>query len=455
MKQIRGFIQRALPKGSFRSNVSVLAAGAFLSQALLMLASPILTRVYTSEDFGFLQVYLSISVFLIGVASLRYETAVLIPKDEETAANVMAVAFSTIVLLTSTCVLVTWLLLGTTNYGSPGLRVCIALLSAGMCAAATCQLLANWFTRRSRFDQIARTKLQQIVVMLVSQIALGFWGWGFVGLVLGDVLGKATGIWRLAKMAHREDGYLFQKVSFAGMKSVASRFKAFPLLSTWSVLINTAGYAIPTLLITAWYGPTVAGFLALAERVTIAPASIIAYAVCNVYSSRLATMAHSKPEQLPAFFIRMAATLFLLGLPLSCVFAFAGPTVFSIVFGEAWQESGHYARLLSGLTALVVVTAAVTQTLNILERQSLQLVWDIFRAVFTCGVVYAVHVAQCSSYVAVLAYSAALTISYFVLLAMSFMACVSHARAARASSANPPIDNCMPTPRHADVAIQA
>ena len=46
------WIGRLLPKGGFVRSVAVLAGGTGLGQAVVVLASPLLTWIYTPEDFG-------------------------------------------------------------------------------------------------------------------------------------------------------------------------------------------------------------------------------------------------------------------------------------------------------------------------------------------------------------------------------------------------------------------
>ncbi|MBC7345458.1 MAG: lipopolysaccharide biosynthesis protein, partial [Clostridia bacterium] len=53
-------LKALLSKSSFARNVAVLAGGTAVGQAIVVLASPILTRLYTPGDFGVLAVYSSL-----------------------------------------------------------------------------------------------------------------------------------------------------------------------------------------------------------------------------------------------------------------------------------------------------------------------------------------------------------------------------------------------------------
>ena len=55
---------------------------------LTVLAAPLLTRLYSSEDFGLLSVYTSLLALIGVISSLRYELAIPLPEDDGEAVNV-------------------------------------------------------------------------------------------------------------------------------------------------------------------------------------------------------------------------------------------------------------------------------------------------------------------------------------------------------------------------------
>jgi hypothetical protein len=85
-------LNRWIPQGSFARNVSLLAGGTALSQVLAILVSPILTRIYMPSDFGALQIFIALMSLVVVAAAGRYEVALLLPEDEQSAIDVLAVA---------------------------------------------------------------------------------------------------------------------------------------------------------------------------------------------------------------------------------------------------------------------------------------------------------------------------------------------------------------------------
>ena len=76
--------KKLFPKSDFVKNVITLVTGTALAQAIPLAVSPILTRIYSPEDFGILALFLGISSVFSVVVTGRYEFAITLPlKDED------------------------------------------------------------------------------------------------------------------------------------------------------------------------------------------------------------------------------------------------------------------------------------------------------------------------------------------------------------------------------------
>ncbi|MDT2264523.1 hypothetical protein P7H12_14360 [Paenibacillus larvae] len=64
--RVRQLVSQSMLNRPFVKQVSVLAGGTAFSQLLLVAASPVLTRLYTPEQFGVLSVYVALlSIFTV------------------------------------------------------------------------------------------------------------------------------------------------------------------------------------------------------------------------------------------------------------------------------------------------------------------------------------------------------------------------------------------------------
>ncbi len=94
--------QKLKPKSEFTRHVLTLMTATAVAQAIPIAISPILTRIYTPEDFG---LYMSIAGTFAAVASARYESAIILPKKDEDALNIVFLSIG-IALFLSTIVFI-------------------------------------------------------------------------------------------------------------------------------------------------------------------------------------------------------------------------------------------------------------------------------------------------------------------------------------------------------------
>ena len=74
---------------SFAADVLKLVTGTTLAQVVIILASPVITHLYSPEAFEILAIFTSITGILGVIACLRYEMAIMLPKTNEEAANLL------------------------------------------------------------------------------------------------------------------------------------------------------------------------------------------------------------------------------------------------------------------------------------------------------------------------------------------------------------------------------
>src|SRR5664279_1320714 len=79
------------------------------------------------------------------------------------------------------------------------------------------------------------------------------------------------------------------------------RYRRFPLVASWSKLINTAGLQVPMLLISVLYGSAAAGLLGLTVRIVGGPAAVIGQAVYQVFSAEASAKVRGLDRELAEF----------------------------------------------------------------------------------------------------------------------------------------------------------
>ncbi|MGZ4107872.1 MAG: lipopolysaccharide biosynthesis protein, partial [Tumebacillaceae bacterium] len=365
--------KRLFPRGGFTRSVTILAGGTALGQAIVVLSSPILTHFYSPSEFGVLTVYISVLSLLTVVGSFRYEAAIPLPEEKENAAQLLGLSLLLVLMGSLVTGVAVWMLedqiVRLTH--APLLKPYLWMLPLSMLGAGWYQALNYWAVRKKAFKQVARTKLSQSVGQVGTQTVLGYLHESAFGLLAGDVIGRIAGSGRLGRLAWRDDNAELRKISFSGMKRMAKRYKNFPLLSCGSVLLNSLGTQMTPLMLTALYGPADVGWYMLADRVLGLPLSLIGNAVSQVYLAEAANMVNGNLAGLKRLFWKTVKSMFLLGLPLVGLIAWLAPSVFAVVFGNSWGESGVYLQFMAPMFLLQFVSIPLGTNLIVLERNDL------------------------------------------------------------------------------------
>lgn len=411
-------IKKLLPHNSFSRSVITIAGGTGLAQLITVLVVPIVTRLYTPTHFGILGIYDSALALLLVLASWRYELAVPLAENDSTAIDLLGLCF--VILLGMTVLLSLVLLFAgeqiTVMLGVGSFLPYVWWLPLGLLGGGTYQTLNYWALRKRAFSRIARTKISQSVGSSITQLVFAALHQGPIGLILGDIIGVSSGSSTLASQAWRNDKESIKSLSFKGMLRAAGKYRRFPIFTAGSAFMNRAGLQLPVIVFAALYGSQAAGFFILTRQVLALPAALVGQAVGQVYYGTASALVRDNPSALPRLLYGTVRNLVLIGfVPISLV-AIIGPRLFAIVFGASWSTSGEYVRFLGVMLLMQLAIAPISQSLNILERQDLQLGWDTFMLVLSVGSLLISNRLHYSPSHAIGIYSASMVIAYLAYL---------------------------------------
>ncbi len=367
---------RLLPRGGFARNAVTLMAGTTLAQAIPVGVSPILTRLYSPEDFGHLALYTTV-VSLISVAAAgRYELAIMRPRAEEDAAQL--VRLSVCVALAVSLVLLGIVALTSGRIaallGVPGIEPWLYLVPVSVLLVGMYQAFNYWLNRQRQYREMARNRVIQSATTASSNVAMGLAGFGTGGLILGSILGQGLTTALIAR------GFLSRPRHRTGatMRGVAKTYRAHPTFLMPSHLIGAGNGSIPVFFITAVFGSTPTGYFSLASRLMGLPTSLISTAIGDVLRQRATELYHRQGE-FRSLWLKTFWHIAGLGLVPFAIFAALAPAVFEIVFGGPWRVAGEYARILTPQFFFAFVFGAVDKSALIVGANRYIFWWHFSR----------------------------------------------------------------------------
>jgi O-antigen/teichoic acid export membrane protein len=393
--------------------------GTGFGQAVGVLVSPLLTRIYSPAAVGEWQRYMAIFGLCYVVVCGRYEQAILLPPEDTDALCLVMCSMLVALCVSSLCAL-----------GMIGLRLWGGLsqhyfalyawsLPTGAMFSGGALALSYWMLRRHHFGRAAAAKISQGATQAGVQVGLGSMLGGLSAfLIAGDVAARVAAFAVQAPVLVREMRRKLCAVTWRRIRSQAARYSAFPRISAVSALINSAGFGVPMLIMAHAFGDRTFGFIALADRTINAPSTLIGQAVSQVYCSQASSYLRQRAAILPLY-ARYARALSLFAAVPAALLWWSAPILAPILLGRAWAPTATFIRITLPSATLGFIIWPLIPTLNLLERQHKQLAWDVTRCAVTIGVtVLAVRWRQPT--IAALAYSIAMGCMYLVHMIVSY-----------------------------------
>lgn len=402
----------------FFKSVGVLAGGAAAGQLIAILVSPLLTRLYTPDQFGVLAVFAAVLGILATVASLRFDQAVPLPESEEDARTLVLLALVVTLAVSALVLLVAALAPPLERFGwYATLRPYLPLLAFGTALAGTYQALNMWAVRTMSFTAIGRTRIAQGLSQALGQTLLGLAGAGTVGLLIGQIGGQAAGSLSLARLTGLARGYRLP--SWRSLTRVAERYWQFAAIGTPAALLNSASLQVPPLLLVGAFGAEVAGLYLLSNRVLSAPLDLVSRSVGQVYYAEASRIGKRDPAAIKRALLTTTRRLLLLGLLPAAAIALVSPWAFSLVFGASWAQAGAFAQAMALMTLARFVVVPTSQTFLLLERQSYSLALNALKLAIALTALSLPPALGAGPLVTVAAYSGAMSVYYALVLVVS------------------------------------
>jgi O-antigen/teichoic acid export membrane protein len=371
---------RRLSGSRVGGRVLTVVSGSLAAQILLILASPLLTRLYDPVAFGVFGVITGLATTLGPLAHGGFNQAVVVVRTSGEAANLLALCGLSAL---------SWSLATVAVLAVAGSAVAAAfgiestglfwLLPPEMFVLATALTLEFWVLRRRRFRLTAIALGMRSAGQLAVQFATPSLPGGS-GLVFGYLAGDLLRAGLLLVPDLRRLGRLRRAVTRRRMLAMARRHWRYPLVTGPAVLLQNATRMLPALALAFFYGPAVAGLYALVQKVVVLPTQLVGNATAKVAVIELTQRPRSRhPASVRRIFfasLLFSGSVFLPLLPF-------GGGIFALVFGEPWRDAGLYAAWLVPFAVLRFVNVALSQILNLYDRQDLNLVWSLLT--FVCS----------------------------------------------------------------------
>jgi len=358
-------------KKAFGKDVGKLVIGTIIAQIIGICLIPVITRIFGPELFGVAAVFTSITNLLLVISCLKYDQAIILP-EEDADAGALCILCVIIVSVISAIVFLLFMFFGdiiSSFLNSPLLEPYLFFIPIFLFISGIYMMMGFWNTRKKRFGIQSVSMIVQTISGNGLKTGFGICGLVNAGsLIIGQIIGTLASLFVLSTQVIRYDLHLFKNsISLKPIIAMAKRYKKFPLIETWSDLMQNLSLQLPVLMLTAFFSSTVVGYYSLGYTVLLIPLSLVGNSIAQVFRQRGAVVLREnglKPLVEDVALVMLLLTI----IPMIILMALGGD-LFGIIFGSEWIEAGFYLQILSIWAIFYFIMRPIESTFIIVEKQ--------------------------------------------------------------------------------------
>lgn len=376
-----GELQRLI-KSDFTRNVGTLFTGNGISMAVNLLALPVLSRLYTPEEFGSVALYVAIAQLVAVFVSGRYDYALMIPRKSGEA---LKVALSGVVLSFYMTILVSVVLYFSYDrllalFPNPTFAKLIWMLPIFGFMLSVRQILGMWFSRKSRFRFTSQSKVLQTIVSNGVRMPRSLYANGVVGLWLGFVVSEVVALAQGVFFFWKHDYRLLRATSMSDFKETLVKYASFPMFSMPISFLNSISSNLLIYAFSFTFSASIVGIYERFSKMVSIPLDMVSSSFSIVFFQEMASVSSKQ-----RFYRRAYIFSLLLGGLMNLPVVLWGPEIFSFVLGAEWLFAGEMARYLAPLMVFGFATRCISTTFSTINKNGVMLVWQLFYLVVTIG----------------------------------------------------------------------
>jgi O-antigen/teichoic acid export membrane protein len=349
--------------------------GNVFAQLVAIGTIPILTRLYSPENFGLFALFVAIVNISDKFTTLSYERAIVLPKDRNDGLSILILCliilifFFLIILLVTVGakdILISLLKNGTINKW-------LWLIPFVILLTGCIKIFRYWLLREENFYIISLSRGGEATSAAVFKICFALLiGTSATGLIGGLVIGLLFSILlTFSKISVREIYEHCRSLTKTSILKIAASYRKFPLFATWNAVLKIVSIQLVVMMFTIYYSSAVVGFYSLGSRVLMQPMLFFSQSIQNAYFQKAASDLNHGKIILHSFF-HLTGFLAVSGLLPFTILYFLSVPLFSFIFGQEWVTAGIYVKWMSPWFFLLFIGTPSNVVYEVMYKQDIK-----------------------------------------------------------------------------------
>lgn len=364
------------PKSEFSRNVLTLMTGTAIAQAIPIAISPILTRIYTPEDFGVFALYMAIASIVAVIATGRYEMAIMLPKKDSDAINIGALSIIISFFISFISFVLVFLfnsqitnLLNTSEISNWLYFIPITVLLTGIY-----QSFNYWSNRKKQYKRLATSRVVQSGITASVNFGMGFCGLGSSGLIIGQVIGHFIASFVIVKQVLHNDRNKLKKIKNLKMVALFKRYISFLKFGILALFTSSMASQSLFFLVSIYLNASILGFISLILRLISIPSSFISANLGDVFYQEISLI---KKEKSYEKIFKFTKKLIIYSMIIYLLIYIILENYFVYIFGEQWVDAVVYIKYLVIVSVFSFIFSPLSILFNYFEIQQYNFIWQL------------------------------------------------------------------------------
>lgn len=357
---------REITKSEFIKSVAILMTGTMVAQVFGYLFAPVLTRIYTPEEMGELGVFLRVVAVGGAIATLKYENAIPIIKRDVDAFRMYRYVIgwiTKVALLSGVLLIIPFFGVFTWDNFLYYAAMPLSILIVGYGNLGT-----TWAIRKKQFKHISYFKSSGAIGSNILKILFGFMGLGYIGLILGHLLGTLiTNYWFAKDYLKNIKLFTIPKRSKRNLV-LARKYDRFPKINLPHVMMDLGRDLLLALIISQIFTKFEFGSYDHSYKMLRMPLVFVGVALGQVFFQKCAERVNNR-ENIQGLLLKAVKTLVMIAIVPFTIIFFFGEELFSFVFGENWATAGKYSEIMAPWLMMNFITSPFSTIPMVINRQ--------------------------------------------------------------------------------------
>ncbi|HDF2183794.1 TPA: type 8 capsular polysaccharide synthesis protein Cap8K [Staphylococcus aureus] len=354
------------------SFLMILSSG--IAQVILIITTPIITRLYSPTEFGEFTIFSNIAMILIPIINARYDLLIVNTKNDRSANILSQISF----LISLLILLILIPIFAISAWLYPNFILDFIFIIIMLFLVSLTNIFTNYLNKERKYKVLSLINVFRAGSMALLQIIFGLLALGSLGLIIGFSLSYIAGITLGYKTFKKHFNIVRDKEE---TKALFLENKNQLVYSTPSILLNSLSFSVVVFFIGILYTNTEVGIYGMAIRVLGIPVTIISLGLSKIFMQQ-ANDYYIEYGNFRNLLLKFSSILVIVSIILYVPLYLFSEELVNILLGHSWVDAITVIKIVIPLFVIRLIVPTVSLSVIVLQKQQLEL---ILQALFLIG----------------------------------------------------------------------